>query len=383
VATLAGAVFCVDPEEQVSWLRYSPCLPRDADPAPGQQYYQPPVSAGGRLFVSQPGTRSVECIELETGRLLWRRAFVGLRRILDVGAGVLPVQAGAPAPTANRLLVETTDGVLALNMLNGQTLWQRDLPRMLDGYALAGTNYLLCAQREPLGGNEWCPVLAYVELGTGRVAGRVPLWGLRSKQVVLGPVVAHGADLWCFSDLPDNNGVLHAQRNIMKLTASGLPAPPALADAFWTSGGSAALRDGAGLLLPGWTVLSAENEDSQGVRRQWNKADNVLALRGHLETPRLVRWLKVPPGGKPRLLIEFGCEPNQELILEVRAGDQPLHSMKVNEKSETWKTAEVDLTSCAGRTVPLSVSLKSTGFTWTYWKRLELQGVALAENERR
>ncbi len=50
------------------------------------------VLAENRLLVTQPGVKAVECLDPETGRLIWRRVLSDVRRVLGVANGIAVVQ---------------------------------------------------------------------------------------------------------------------------------------------------------------------------------------------------------------------------------------------------------------------------------------------------
>ncbi|MGA2034099.1 MAG: PQQ-binding-like beta-propeller repeat protein, partial [Thermoguttaceae bacterium] len=282
VVSLAGSLFCVDADASVAWLRSASCMPPSIEPAPGQEYSQPPLAAGGRLYVTHPGARSIECLDQDTGRLCWRRTSGGIRRWLDAVDG--------------RLLVQTTDGIVALDCETGQTLWGRTIPRLAEGYARAGPGLLLCAQHEPLSTGSECPVLVWLDSKTGATRARTPLWNLRGKQAMLGPLVVHGKDLWALATSADERGLLQPQMDIVALRPAGAAAAELPEGDFWVGDVGEGLQAAARLTLPGWTVLAAPNDEGNGVRAQWNGAENVLATRAAALPARLARRLAVPVG---------------------------------------------------------------------------------------
>jgi tetratricopeptide (TPR) repeat protein len=117
VASAAGCVFCCDLGGHIRWLRRQICLPNEGDNGYNAfgRYLQThglPLVAERRLYVTQPGVWKIECLDLDSGRMLWQRAEPGLRRLL----GVNP----------QRLLAETTAGLLALDARSGKELWTHE-----------------------------------------------------------------------------------------------------------------------------------------------------------------------------------------------------------------------------------------------------------------
>ena len=204
VATLAGVTFCLDARQQIDWLRSAPAVPPSLGLVPGEQYSQPPLAVGDRLYVAQPGVPNLECIELDTGRLIWRRGLVGLRRILDVAG--------------DRLFVETAAGLEAFHAETGKPLWQREFKGLLHGFARPGPKLLLCVERELFDGGQSSPALVWLDPATGETKSRQVLSGLRSKQPLLGPIVLAGNRFWCFTEVLGGRGEVQPHREIVVLT---------------------------------------------------------------------------------------------------------------------------------------------------------------------
>jgi len=63
VATLGGVTLAMTADGDVSWIRKHIAIPAEDDPRWILQTYEPPLVAGERVFVAQPGMRAVECLE--------------------------------------------------------------------------------------------------------------------------------------------------------------------------------------------------------------------------------------------------------------------------------------------------------------------------------
>jgi outer membrane protein assembly factor BamB len=213
VAMVGGLVFCFDPDEQIVWLRSNLCPPPSLDPSPGTPYPQPPLADGGRLYVTQSGLLSVECLDAETGRLYWRRCLLGLDRILGLIDG--------------RLLVRAGESLVALRAETGDVLWQRDVPGLLEGIVQCNTKELLCGGRKQLDGDNACPVLHWLDLQDGRTVAQSPLVDLRSKSPALGPMAAAADRLWCFVGVYGKDNSLEPRRELVELVPQGPAEPPA------------------------------------------------------------------------------------------------------------------------------------------------------------
>lgn len=191
VATLAGCVLACDASGRVQWLRRQTWIP-----PLGQDYWsakawyeashEPPVVDDVRVYATQPGVWDVECVELTTGRLIWRRPLGGLTRVLG--------------RTSEHLLVETDGQVLALRPDSGKPLWCRDLKNRLETRFCARPETLVCVQCEPNKENGKPPQLALLWLDprTGQPLSRSPLATPARQDPWLKPLVIAGDRAWCF-----------------------------------------------------------------------------------------------------------------------------------------------------------------------------------------
>jgi outer membrane protein assembly factor BamB len=207
VVTVGGLVFSFDPDQQICWLRSNLCPPPPLDPSPGTPYPEPPLAANGRLYVTQSGLLSVECLDAETGQLHWRRCLLELGRILGLVDG--------------RLLVHAGESLMALRAETGDVLWRHEVPALLEGIVQPNAELLLCGGRQRLEGGNFCPVLDWLDLKTGRTLARSPLTDLPSKSPALGPMLAAGDRLWCFAGVYRKDNSLEPQRDLVELVPKG------------------------------------------------------------------------------------------------------------------------------------------------------------------
>ena len=99
VVTCGGTVLVCDLLGQVHWVRRQIWVPANLERAWLAQAQEPPLLADGRLYVTQPGVRSVAAIEPESGRLIWNHVLPNVRRIIGL--------------ISDRLIVETDAGFTA------------------------------------------------------------------------------------------------------------------------------------------------------------------------------------------------------------------------------------------------------------------------------
>jgi len=386
VTAIAGSVLCCDTFGRVRWVRRDPWIPPPHDPGYGRQHHQAPLVRAGRVYVAQPGVRAVECLDLESGRLCWRRVIPRICQLIGL--------------FDDKLVIETDFGIRGLDARTGQDLWHHHDTEILDVDAQGGPGGLLYVRRQPLGGKQQCPMLVWLDVATGRATGRCPLVGLAAEQPLLGPLVAHGSRLWCFAAVRDEKGALQPQRDILELVAQG-PALPGddPSPAAWTAGVDEAMRSAAAVVLPGWSVLSAEHDEQTGWRAEIAGKPGVLVTKAGKTPTRLVRRVHVPAGPKPlsekgsdplnrggltpfgigpkpRLVLEIGHDPQSTSKLEIRADGLTLLQLtpRPTAAAGDWQPLEVDLSAHAGRDVWLSVVQEQAGDTPAimYWKRLEV-----------
>ena len=99
VVAAGGCVLACDPSGGVHWLRRQIWMPA-ADPDNSADYYlrwqerleQPPLVADGKVYATQPGVWGVECLDLETGHLVWRRNLGDLFGVIGRAPGQVIVQ---------------------------------------------------------------------------------------------------------------------------------------------------------------------------------------------------------------------------------------------------------------------------------------------------
>jgi outer membrane protein assembly factor BamB len=213
IAVLSGATLATDRQGQVRWIRNTTLLPAEEDPRWVRQWYQPPLAAGGRLFVAQPGVRTIECLDPATGRRLWHR--------------VLPEVVAIAGWSQERLIVRTETDLRALAAADGTEQWRYACPASYD-FPLADARHVLLAEPVPDAGKERQARvrLTWLDAATGSAAATTVVAGLAGSDLRLGPLIGHGQRLWTFA----GEGQNEPTRDVLELVPSGpadQPAPPA------------------------------------------------------------------------------------------------------------------------------------------------------------
>jgi outer membrane protein assembly factor BamB len=123
LVTVGGAMLCADLNGDIRWLRKQP-LAAGAGPLQiRNQYHGPPLVVEDRVFAFQPGALAIECLDLETGRIVWQRALPGITRLVG--------------RADDRLIVQLNAKYIGLETKDGSTVWQHE-PASLNQALLCG-----------------------------------------------------------------------------------------------------------------------------------------------------------------------------------------------------------------------------------------------------
>ncbi|MGE0605946.1 MAG: PQQ-binding-like beta-propeller repeat protein [Pirellulales bacterium] len=361
LATFGGCVMCCDSLGSPRWLRRQTFVPPAEDAHFAEQDHDPPVLATQMMFVSQPGMRAVECLDMATGRLQWRASLPRLQRVLGLADSTI--------------VVRTAAGLQGINSKDGSTAWRMNAADLLEASLAAGGRVLL-ARGESLTGGKLRPRLVWLDAATGLEVGSTPLDDLVDEAPALGPLVQQGKRTWAFF----GRGASPATRELIELTPQGNAspaAPTAVELAGWTAMRDIRWQNAVNHVLPGWTLLASETDERTGACLEHLGQRDVLATQSPGGYPaRLARWVTVPTGEKALLRIQVGHDTQHPWRLEIRAGGRTLLAEVVSPQTAAagWREFEVDLSSLAGSGAWITVSQQPEGdmLAPAYWKRLEL-----------
>lgn len=417
-ATVAGVALCCDGQGQTLWVRR-----RDAmDPALDVRLrytrtWVPPLVAGDRLIVTQPECPTIECLDIETGRMLWQHVSLDLQRIV--------------AHVDGRLLFQTRSGLECLDVESGQPQWLYPAADLHDGIAVLDppppstapadetpppeAGILIARRTRLLEGrkNMFVPTLVWLDASTGHEVARQMLQPLVDTEPFVGPIIATPDKTWLF--FAKNRKT--PQREIRELirddalqtiaTASHnhwAPWHPEFRLATYSDNRIArphltnqelpwAVHRALDAVCPGWILLAGNQPKESGLRPDHRSQKNALALQinppsvpaekleqlgdSSVDAIRLVREVTLPSGNGAVLKFKIGHDAGQSLKLAVEADGTRLYSALVNDETAPngWQAAHVPLDQFAGKTVRLVITIDPAERkqTWLYLAALQLQ----------
>ncbi|HEY2148439.1 MAG TPA: PQQ-binding-like beta-propeller repeat protein, partial [Pirellulales bacterium] len=124
VAVFGGTVLCCDRTGKTLWVRRQEWIPPQDDRDWARQYQAPPLAWQDHLIVSQPGVAAVECLDAESGELVWRKVLPGLERLTGI--------------VDDHLIVEMQSGFTALEPDKGDAVWFHEVGDVLEGQLCGG-----------------------------------------------------------------------------------------------------------------------------------------------------------------------------------------------------------------------------------------------------
>jgi len=358
IVVCGGSVLSFDLTGKPQWVRRQLLVPAALDRSSVKQRHDLPLLAEGRLYVTQPGVREVVCLDPETGGLNWRRTIPDIQAMLGVESG--------------RLLVRTDQGLIALDVSNGTTLWNYADRHLHDGTLLGGPGGLLVTRCTPgVGEDRVAPELVWIDPATGHPTSMVALDTLKQKRPRIGTLVSHSNKIWAFV-----RSAAGEQRDIVELEPQPdqeVRTPSARDQNYWTSQLPTPLLAAMDQLFPGWTLLDGRADAKTGVEAEFNGEKNVLSILGRPSA--IVRQVQLP-AGKPKLILRVGHHPQGRWKLEVRVNGDQLLSETIESKTtqNCWRNCEVDLSPYAGREVNLLLrGLDDGNQPYQKWKRIEIE----------
>lgn len=187
VVNLGGACLCCDLGGSVRWVRRQWVLPAEEESTWVEQRFQAPWLHNGRLYLAQPGVRTIECVEPETGQLVWSHVVPNVQGIVGIAQG--------------KVVLETSAGFLALAADSGERLWRCRADERLDASACDEKHLLFSRRIVSRNSRRRDPRyvgLSWVSLADGRLLETAEFASLEERQVHLAGMTAFADRLFAF-----------------------------------------------------------------------------------------------------------------------------------------------------------------------------------------
>jgi outer membrane protein assembly factor BamB len=185
IVQLGGCILSCDATGEVRWLRHEVYTPDEEDKQWVLQHYRRPLVDEEHVFSSQPGVRSIQCLDRATGKSIWCR-------VLATATGILAHEDG-------RLILAMEDGLAALDAATGEVLWHEKIEESHPAWLISGGKILsLERQRIEPGKDPRRNILVWREAATGETIATAQLDGLDRNDPRLGLLVPHKDRLWTF-----------------------------------------------------------------------------------------------------------------------------------------------------------------------------------------
>ncbi|HEY1067813.1 MAG TPA: PQQ-binding-like beta-propeller repeat protein, partial [Pirellulales bacterium] len=344
VAAAGGAVLCTDLLGQVLWLREQNWIPAKQDEAAGRLGVSTPIIADRRVYVSQPNVRTVDCLDLDGGRLQWRRTYEALQGLI-----------GLAGPKRDVLVVALDEALEGVKLADGGSLWRRSGRLDLEG-TVAGADSVLTVERIPTNNEQHRVQLSWLDPQSGKELASVPLAGTDQVKVEgrwpqVGPTVAAGGRYWVYFNAEERS----PERKILEITATG-PAPaqsPVDAGAAKYAQLSRRLIGEAAGFSPRWMLLASPENQRAGRQAQWENHPNVMLTYCTNEAATSWGGFVTLSADKPATLhLEVGHVNDAPYRVVVNAAGRTLGEWVVSPETAPshWLTIDADLSSLAGRT---------------------------------
>lgn len=342
VCSLGGISACFDGSGEIHWLRRHLWLPKQIDDLAEDFRVAMPVIQDDRVIVSVPGVRAVCCMDLETGRQIWNK--------------VVPTLRGIVCCYQSRILLDTTDGLMALSKDDGQIAWTRAFEMRLEAIH-TDDRVVLTAQRLTVAPNKTRPYFAWLDLATGRELAQSEIDGFERTECQFGPLVHGGGKWWSLA----GQGWKETKRDLVELTPLSplIPGPvinvPCAAPLSEVS--LPQLMDLA-LVLPGWRPEANYGHRFQFVAGDTRGESSVLTAKVEGGNDlRLIQQINVPAGRRSTLRLRFGNIADRRWHLAVRHNSQVLLEQLVEDAGSAngWRDASIDLSPFAGQSISLQL----------------------------
>jgi outer membrane protein assembly factor BamB len=368
--TTQGTAALCNASGGLAWLRRLPYLPSAADLDFDRLAVAAPLAIGDQVFIAEPGTRAVICLEIATGRLLWTRPF-----------GELEELAGA----AGDMLVAKAAGELrGLDRMSGRVIWTFRRENLLDG-TLCDEHTIVATARTTLADRLDGLSLLRIDPKTGALQSEQLVRVQRNEDIQCGPLFVYEGTLWGLV----GEGWRDPKRTLVSFTpdAGGLavahPADAGVPDE-WITGVEPQTRLAVEIVLPGWEAIASQsgNGAKYGATLLDEHRGEKTVLATQAGRDRAARFVRRLAESQPhaKLVARVGREDDAGWTLRVFAEGTLFASEPINKDTapDGWRTVTIDLTPLAKKAVTLAVdqagpSENANKETKAFWKQLTVE----------
>ena len=361
VCSVSGTTASFDSRGDVRWTRRQTFIQKPTDELAEDQRVAAPFVKAGRVILSVPGVREVICLELDSGRIVWSQPIIDLRGLLHV--------------SETRAFVETVKGLVSLDVLSGDIVWQRSIESRLEAFVVDGPT-LVFARRVTFPNNRSKPVLVWLDSQTGQEHGQSLVEVVDREEFQLGPMFSAGNKWWSFV----GQSWKDPKRELYELVQVPSVVPATYADATphaWKPEMPEAQLAAIELIVPGW-FPAANYRERLVVHPGDIRGENgiLVSKLDQQNSVRLTSRIHVDPGRKQTLKMRVGNQPGQKWKLTIRTTTRILLDQDIEDtgSSNGWRDVSVDLNQLAGKGVPLQLIQTSVNNTAAeaLLKRIEL-----------
>lgn len=399
-----GAVACCDTEGQTLWVRRREWAPTNLDSR--YRYarsWSAPILVDERLIVGQPEGPTIDCLDIQTGRLLWQHVEPELRRVISQFGKVL--------------LLETRDGLKLISVESGQTQWLHPATDLMDGIVVgslnvetnaqpndsdqSGQHVVLAVRHVPNQdgrSNTAIPTLVWIDAADGHEMARQAFPSLADREARVGPLLVTKDRLFAFVGKNRKEGkrdivefvpepeialsepvdqellaAWHPEFLVSTFSDNALGRPNLVATSIHRDS-----RNGVDAFCSGWLLIAPPQPSGTGKRDEHRGQKDVLELRlqpvrftpedqqALAETPngsiRFVRAVYVPSTGDQSFRLKAGNNPGQSWNLAVDVNGQQIHSTVISDETAPsgWASIQSSLQRWAGTSVRVVITCSLT-----------------------
>ena len=361
VCSVSGTTASFDSRGEIRWIRRQAFMQKPTDELAEDQRLAAPVVKAGRVILTVPGVREINCLELDSGRVAWSRPMTDLRGLLHV--------------SDSRVLIETVKGLVSLDVRSGDIAWQRLIESRLEAFVVDGSTVVF-ARRVTFPGNRSKPVLMWLDLQTGDERGQSLIEVADREEVQFGPMFSAGSKWWSFV----GQSWKEPKRELNELLQIPAAVPRTYVDETlhaWKPELPEAQLAEIELIIPGW--FPAANYRERLVIHPGDIRGETAILVSKLDPQHSVRLtgrIHLDPGRKQRLNLRVGNQPGQKWKLTIRSMTRLLFEQDIEDAgtSNGWRDVSIDLSPLAGQNAPVQLIQTSVNNTAAdaLLKRIEL-----------